>query len=185
MAKDKEPPQATPTQAPPPPSQPSPPPQSLQATIQPPEPRSPILSQRSLKQLGLFFAGAGFLSLSTLITRRAVARKHMVTVPKFYSQSNRTVNKIQSDSSFIAFEALHLATLNVLGFGIMLTGGLAWAFDISSVDDLRRMARRHIGPTGGQTDEDAERQIEEWVAKVLMRKDPKGEEAKPSTKTDD
>ncbi|KAI1772731.1 hypothetical protein F4818DRAFT_137952 [Hypoxylon cercidicola] len=180
MADDKEPSPTTPVQAPAA-SQSS---QPAQATIPPREPLSPILSQRSLKQLGLFFAGAGFLSLSTLITRRAVARKHMMTVPKFYSQSNRTVNKMQSDSSLIALEALNLATLNVFGFGIMATGGLAWAFDISSVDDLRRMARRHIGPEGGQTDEEAERQIEEWVAKVLLRKDQKDQEAKPS-KTDD
>ncbi|KAI1766771.1 hypothetical protein GGR53DRAFT_189868 [Hypoxylon sp. FL1150] len=182
MAKDKEPISAAPTQTPPPPSQSS---QPIQATIPPPEPRTPILSQRSLKQLGMFFAGAGFLSLSTLITRRAVARKHRLTVPKFYTQSNRTVNKMQSDSSLIALEALNLATLNVFGFGIMLTGGLSWAFDFSSVDDLRKMARRNMGPTGGQTDEEAEREIEEWVAKVLGRKDQKDEGTKPSTKTDD
>lgn len=114
-----------------------------------------------------------------------MARKLRMTVPKFYTQSNRAVDKMQSDSSLIALEALNLATLNVFGFGIMLTGGMSWAFDISSVDDLRRMARRHLGPTGGQTDEDAERQIEEWVAKVLLRKEQKDEETKPSNKTDD
>ncbi|KAI1380011.1 hypothetical protein F4677DRAFT_301718 [Hypoxylon crocopeplum] len=176
MAKDREPSPASASQAQPTqPSQPSQPAQSLQATIPPPEPLSPILSQRSLKQLGMFFSGAGFLALSTLITRRAVARKHRLTVPKFYQPSNRAANKIDSDGGLIALEALNLATLNVMGFGIMLTGGLAWAFDISSVDDLRRMARRHIGPAGGQTDEEAERQVEEWVARVLLRKDQKAQ----------
>ncbi|KAI0509237.1 hypothetical protein F5B22DRAFT_367568 [Xylaria bambusicola] len=135
------------------------------------EPRSSILSQRSLKQLGLFFAGAGFLSLATLITRRSIVRKRIATIPKFYTQSNRPVDKIGSDSSLIALEALNLATLNVLGFGIMMTGGISWAFDISSIDDLRTMARKHIGPSGGRTDEEAEREVEEWVAKVLLRKE--------------
>ncbi|GAW21328.1 hypothetical protein ANO14919_108470 [Xylariales sp. No.14919] len=139
------------------------------------ETRPSVVSQRSLKQLGLFFAGAGFLSLATLVTRRSVARKHIATLPKFYTQSNRPVNKIGSDSSLIALEALNLATLNVVGFAIMMTGGVSWAFDISSIDDLRGMARKHIGPSGGRTDEEAERELEEWVAKVLLRKEKQQE----------
>ncbi|KAI1185328.1 hypothetical protein F5B17DRAFT_40028 [Nemania serpens] len=160
---------------PPTPRAPSSPP--LSAPL--PHARPSILSQRSLKQLGLFFAGAGFLTLATLITRRSVARKHRVTMPKFYIQSNRPVNKVDSDGPLIALEALNLATLNVLGFAVMMTGGVSWAFDISSIDDLRRMARKQIGPSGGRTDEEVEREIEEWVAKVLLRKDKKGEEAAP------
>ncbi|KAI1348034.1 hypothetical protein F5Y01DRAFT_227107 [Xylaria sp. FL0043] len=145
--------------------------------------RPSVLSQRSLKQLGLFFAGAGFLSLATLITRRSVARKTMATVPKFYTQSNRPVSTLGSDSSLIALEALNLATLNVLGFAIMMTGGVSWAFDISSIDDLRSMARKHIGPSGGRTDEEAEREVEEWVAKVLLRKEKQQEAAADPTTT--
>ncbi|KAI0173636.1 hypothetical protein GGR52DRAFT_397263 [Hypoxylon sp. FL1284] len=184
MAKDKEPPSAASTQAQRSAPQESQSSQPLQATIPPPQPRPPVFSQRSLKQLGLFFAGGAFLTLSALITRRAVARKHVMTMPKFYSQSNRMADKAHSDSSLIAFEALHLATLNVFGFGIMATGGLAWAFDISNFDDLKRMAQRHIGPTDGHVDEEAEQQIEEWVAKVLLRKDKKDQEAESSPKTD-
>ncbi|KAI8627844.1 hypothetical protein F5Y19DRAFT_156972 [Xylariaceae sp. FL1651] len=146
------------------------------------EARPHILSQRSLKQLGLFFAGAGFLTLSTIITRRSVARKVVATVPKFYNPSNRPVNKISSDSSLIALEALNLATLNVIGFAIMMTGGISWAFDISNIEDLRRMARKHIGPPGGRTDEEAEQEIEEWIAKVMLRKEKK--EANPIKKDD-
>ncbi|KAK6952506.1 hypothetical protein Daesc_007046 [Daldinia eschscholtzii] len=184
MAKDSDPSPASATQdqkpqlpqsaQPPQPLQPS------QNTIPPPQPRPPILSQRSLKQLGLFFAGAGFLTLSTIITRRAITRKRLATIPKFYHQSNQQVSKMESDSSLIALEALNLATLNVMGFGIMMTGGLAWAFDISSVDDLRTMARRQYGATGARTDEEAEREIEEWVAKVLLgRKEPKDKNSPP------
>ncbi|KAH7037124.1 uncharacterized protein B0I36DRAFT_358870 [Microdochium trichocladiopsis] len=150
----------------------------------PPRTKSPFFSQRSLSQLGLFAAGASFLALSTLITRRAVSRKLRITRPHFYTQSNRPVDKVDSDGSLIAVEALGLATLNVVGFGIMLTGGIAWGFDISGIDDLRSMARRQFGPAGGRTDEEAEREVEEWVAKVLLRKDQKEQESNktgPST----
>lgn len=184
MAKDKEPPPSSSS------SSPSTPPitessvQSPQNILPPPEPRPPILSQRSLQQLGVFFAGAGFLALSTLITRRSVNRKIRATIPKFYEPSNRPSNTLPSDSSLIALEALNLATLNVMGFGIMATGGIAWAFDISSVEDLRNKARRHIGPAGGKTDEEAEREVEEWVARVLLRKDQEEQETKPPPKKD-
>ncbi|KAI2610456.1 hypothetical protein GGR54DRAFT_376914 [Hypoxylon sp. NC1633] len=189
MAKDRDPSPASATESitttlpePSPPEQPT---QSLQSTIPAAEPRPSVLSPRSLNQLSLFFAGAGFLTLSTFITRRAVARKLMTAAPKFYQQSNRPVNKIQSDSSLIALEALSLATINVMGFGIMAAGGLAWAFDISNIDDLRRKARRHIGPPGGQTDEEAEREVEEWVARVLLKKEQREQDAKPSQKEGD
>ncbi|KAI0445808.1 hypothetical protein F4803DRAFT_108129 [Xylaria telfairii] len=165
-----------------PPPQPAPIP-PVQAQV-PPEtrPRPSVLSQRSLKQLGLFWAGAGFLSLATFITRRSVARKTLATIPKFYTPSNRPVSTIGSDGSLIALEALNLATLNVVGFAIMMTGGFSWALDVSSIDDLRQMARKHIGPPGGRTDEEAEREVEEWVAKVLLRKE-KQEEATAKAST--
>ncbi|KAI0904498.1 hypothetical protein F4823DRAFT_205557 [Ustulina deusta] len=178
MPKDGESTSKTPPQPPSRPLQPDPIPQTPTAAASPlPEPRPSILSQRSLKQLGLFFAGAGFLSLATLITRRSVARKTMATLPKFYTPSNRPVSKIGSDSSLIALEALNLATLNVAGFAVMMTGGVSWAFDISSIDDLRGMARKHIGPSGGRTDEEAERELEEWVAKIMLRKEKQQEVA--------
>ena len=79
-------------------------------------------------------------------------------------------------SPLLAIEALNLATLNTVSFFTMLTGGAAWAFDISSIDDLRRMARSHIGPPGAQTDDALEREIEEWAAKVLRRKGGKDDE---------
>ncbi|RYP69981.1 hypothetical protein DL771_005772 [Monosporascus sp. 5C6A] len=146
--------------------------------------RPSIFSQRSMKQLGLFVAGAGFLSLSVLATRRAIARKRLATIPKFYHPSNRPVNTTNSDSSLIALEALNLATLNVMGFGIMCTGGIAWAFDISSLDDLRSMARGHIGPSGSHIDEEAEREVAEWIAKVLPIKELREQEGDSSPKKD-
>jgi high-affinity Fe2+/Pb2+ permease len=67
----------------------------------------------------------------------------------------------------IAAEALGLATLNVFSFGIMLTGGIAWAWDISTLEDLRTRARQKLYGEAGALDEDAEKQMEEWMAKVL------------------
>ncbi|KAI1092893.1 hypothetical protein F5B19DRAFT_177416 [Rostrohypoxylon terebratum] len=192
MAKDREPSQEKPISPPTSsseplqPMRPVQPIQPIENAIQPSESRLSVFSQRSLKQLGLFFGGAGFMFLSTLVTRRAVARKYMATAPKFYSPSNRPVNKIQSDNSLIALEALKLATINVMGFGIMFAGGLSWAFDVSSVDDIRRMARRNYEKQGVPADEEAEREIEEWIAGVLGRKEKREEEeqAKPPIKND-
>lgn len=140
-------------------------------TDSPVDPTS-VFSQRSMKQLGIFFAGAGFLALSTVVTRRSVARKQIAAFPKFYQPSNQPAAKAEgADSPLVALEALNLATLNVMSFFLMLGGGAAWSMDISSIDDLRKMVRRHIGPPGGQTDEALEQEVEEWVATVLRRKE--------------
>jgi hypothetical protein len=70
-----------------------------------------------------------------------------------------------------AFEALNIATINVVSLGIMATGGLLWAFDISSLDDMRRKVRTNWGAGAGQTDEKLEEELEEWFAGVLARKE--------------
>lgn len=161
--------------APPPPAPPVLAPSPVEPVpklVEPPT-KTPIFSSRSVKQLGLFFAGAGFLTFSTLITRRAVTRKQIAALPKFYQQSHSPmVGKGHNpDGPFIAFEALNLATLNVISFGIMATGGVSFAFDISSLEDLRKMARRNLDYTPGVIDEQAEREIEEWVSKVILKRE--------------
>lgn len=161
----------------------------------PPPHDSSIFSSRSLKQLGLFFAGATFLALSTTLTRRSVARKQLAAQLKFYSPSSTGQTSLSGGASaeaaaasatkeeaphgsFMAVEALNLATLNVISFFVMLTGGVSWSLDLSSMDDLRALARRYTrgqgmdGSTGGGlTDEEAEREVEEWVAKILKKSD--------------
>lgn len=105
-----------------------------------------------------------------MITRRAIARKYVAGIPRFYEQSNNKAPKIGGDGGLVAVEALSLATLNVIGFGIMLTGGLSWAFDVSDIEDLRTMARKHTRPgPGGETDEEAERQFTEWANDILEK----------------
>ena len=79
-----------------------------------------------------------------------------------------------------AFEALNIATVNVLSVGMMLGGGLLYAFDISSLDDMRRQIRASIGVDGPRTEEDAEKEIEEWIASVLnMGSKSEKEEKRP------
>ena len=66
-----------------------------------------------------------------------------------------------------AFDALNIATINVFSVGMMTTGGLLYAFDISTLDDMRRKVRRRIGVEGDREDPDAEKGIEQWLASVL------------------
>jgi hypothetical protein len=70
-----------------------------------------------------------------------------------------------------AFEALNIATVNVFSVGMMVTGGLLWAFDIASLDDMRSKVRTNLGVDPIRTDQDAEAEIEEWFATVLARKE--------------
>lgn len=70
----------------------------------------------------------------------------------------------------IAFEALKLATLGTMSFGIMGVGGLSWAFDITNLEELQTKARRSMYGKQGKVDEDAEKEVAEWLAKML---DPK------------
>jgi len=140
MANDREP-TSIPTSTKAPFTSSSPQPDHVQSVEVRSDTRTPIFSERSLRQLGIFCAGASFFGLSMLITRRSVARKIKATVPLFYQPSNQPAGKISSDSSLIALEALNLATLNVLGWGIMTAGGLSWAFDVSNVQDLAERRR--------------------------------------------
>ncbi|KAG0650522.1 hypothetical protein D0Z07_3136 [Hyphodiscus hymeniophilus] len=129
------------------------------------ESHSTFFSQRSRRQLGLFFAGAGFFAVTSLITRRSLVRRYKATVPKFYQPSNRA--NFEVNGAVEAFEALNIATINVLSVSMMVGGGLLYAFDISSLEDMRQYIRRHIGTDGPRTDQDAEKEIEEWIARTL------------------
>ncbi|KAL2055102.1 hypothetical protein ABVK25_004440 [Lepraria finkii] len=138
-----------------------------------PEPSRSITSPRSRKQLTLFLAGASFLTISGLITRRQLARRHLSTIPRFYHPSTRPPTTPVS-GAFEAFEALNLATINVTSFMMMITGGLLWAFDISSLEDIRSKVRGDWGVDGsGRTEGDVEEEFEEWVAGILKRKEDK------------
>jgi len=147
--------------------QPPPPPPSEIPSI-PNAPPSPFFSRRSARQFGLFAAGAGFVALSSMITRRSIVRRYKAMLPKFY-QPNTRVNEV--DGAFEALEALSVATINVFSIGMMVAGGLLWSFDISTLEDMRRKVRRDLGVDNGRVDTEAEQEMEEWMATVLSRMD--------------
>ncbi|TVY21627.1 Altered inheritance of mitochondria protein 11 [Lachnellula arida] len=155
------------------PSQPAPAPAlAATPTAQPlatPESRSSFFSQRSRRQLGLFFAGAGFFAVSMAITRRSLVRRYKATIPKFYQPNNRPGFEV--NGAMEAFEALNIATINVLSVSMMVSGGFMWALDISSLDDMRRKVRINMGMDASREDSEAEEEIEEMIATILARKE--------------
>lgn len=61
---------------------------------------------------------------------------------------------------------------------MMMTGGMLWAFDISSMEDLQKKVRGGLGADGsGRGEAELEKEFEEWLATVLARKEDK-EQAK-------
>lgn len=133
------------------------------------ESESAFFSPRSRRQLSLFAAGVGFFAISSVITRRSIVRRYKATVPKFYQPSNGPSTQV--NGAMEAFEALNIATVNVFSVGMMVTGGLLWAFDIASLEDMRSKVRTNLGVDPIRTDQDAEAEIEEWFATVLARKE--------------
>ncbi|KAK4102130.1 hypothetical protein N658DRAFT_352739 [Parathielavia hyrcaniae] len=185
--------------APPPPasasaSAPSPvSPQQELPTPTRPDLASHFFSHRSLRQLGLFLGGAGFFYWSLRLSRRAITRHQLAAQLKFYQPSHQsawgsssrsvalsaaeaTQQALPKRDPLVAVEALNLATLNTLTFAVAAVGGVAWAFDISTLEELRRITRRSIVEAGGEADEEAEREVVEWVAKTFGIEERKGGE---------
>ena len=70
-----------------------------------------------------------------------------------------------------------MATMNVMSFAIMMTGGALWAFDISNMDDLRgRMKRKKAEEdVTGESDKVAEGEWAEFVGRGRRTEDEGGE----------
>ncbi|KZF20421.1 hypothetical protein L228DRAFT_250107 [Xylona heveae TC161] len=137
----------------------------------PPELLSP--ATRTRKQLSLFFGGATFFLISTLITRRSLAKRRLASAPSFYHPSNAAPQG-KVNGAMDALEALNIATINVTSLGIMTVGGALYAFDICTLDEMRRKIRGGLGVDGtGRSAEQAEENIEEWIASVMARKEDK------------
>ncbi|KAL4970156.1 DUF3433 domain-containing protein [Aspergillus stella-maris] len=168
------------------PTPPAQPPAQPQQQPQEPTPESTLLTKKetdpadSLPKLWtpqtnkkLFFGGALFFTLSILTTRRAMTRRFRASIPPYYTSS--TYHKPSVNGGFEAFEALHLATINVLSFSMFAGGGALWALGINGVEDLRRYVRRpeiEGGAAGALTgdDKEMEREVEEWVVKTLGKR---------------
>ncbi|CAP68135.1 uncharacterized protein PODANS_1_20000 [Podospora anserina S mat+] len=175
-------PQPVPTSAPTPPSDKATAPATSPRPSQQPyerPPYPPVFSERSLRQMGLMAAGGGFLALSILVTRRAIARQMIMSRLKYYSSNPIALpSQPLKRDPLIAFTALNYATLNTMAFGIMFVGGLSWAFNISTLEELRQasrysMARSISSAMGGEEDKEAEKELVEWMAKQLNMDLPK------------
>ncbi|KAL4873552.1 hypothetical protein BDV12DRAFT_182336 [Aspergillus spectabilis] len=119
----------------------------------------------------LFFGGALFFTLSLLTTRRALVRRHNAMIPPYYTSSIHHKPKVNGGGE--AFEALHLATINVLSFAMMASGGVLWAMGVNSLDDMRSYVRTRMiaGETElSEADKVVEKDLEEWVAKYLGKR---------------
>ncbi|KAJ6784272.1 hypothetical protein PWT90_03914 [Aphanocladium album] len=164
----------------------TPPPQQQQPIVHPPPapPRAIDTSstahltplQRQVKQLGLLALGCGFMAATVAVTRRAVVRRQMEAVPRFFHSSYLPAGSLDSgERSALAAQALGLATLNVAGFGVLLVGGAAWSFDLCSVAELQartQMALRRQGGAGGGSgllDEEEEREVDNMVMGLMEK----------------
>ncbi|KAI0999078.1 hypothetical protein K3495_g9118 [Podosphaera aphanis] len=129
-----------------------------------------ISSRRSLHQLGLFVAGAGCFALSMAFTRRSISRRYRNNIPRFFHYNNHGDSEV--NGAMEALVALNLATINVCTAGMMTAGGMLWALDVSSLDDMKLKARRNFVDERilKEEEEDGE-EIESLIASLLSRKE--------------
>jgi hypothetical protein len=104
--------------------------------------RTPITSQRSLRQLSVFFLGGACLLASTAITRKAVWRRQLRVMPKFYEPNTNPHEYFSPFSD--ALQALNLATMHCTSVGIMAVGGAMWTFDIANLREAQAALRRRL-----------------------------------------
>ncbi|ENH61978.1 hypothetical protein FOC1_g10014931 [Fusarium oxysporum f. sp. cubense race 1] len=147
-----------------------------------PQRASPIIAaqqpswDRSIRQFGLLLTGAGFLAASVAVSRRSVLRMRHNSFPKFYTSNQHQVKFDSGDRSLLAVQALGLATLNVMSFGVMLVGGISWAFDLSSIEELRQRTQavtRRPGMVSPEDEKAMEELIEGLMGKMGMEKPQK------------
>ncbi|ATY59997.1 hypothetical protein A9K55_005708 [Cordyceps militaris] len=158
-------------------------PASVPAPPQPPPYTAPAIDtsrtahltplQRQAKQLSLLVLGAGFMAASVAVTRRAVVRRQLEAVPRFFHSSYVAAGSVDSAArSSLAAQALGLATLNVAAFGVLLVAGTAWSFDLCSVAELQartQMVVQRRGAGSGVLAPEEEREVDNMVASFMER----------------
>ena len=118
--------------------------------------------------MGLLLAGAGFMAASVAVTRRAVLRRQLESFPRFYSSNRASIEIDSGERSLMAVQALGLATLNVTSFGVLLTGGLAYSFDLCNLGELRERTQAALRRPGNFSQED-EKEMEKMMGSILER----------------
>jgi hypothetical protein len=118
--------------------------------------------------MGLLLAGAGFMAASVAVTRRAVVRRQLESYPRFYSSNRASVHIDSGERSLLAVQALGLATLNVMSFGVMLTGGIGYSFDLCNLRELRERTQAALRSPGHFSPED-EKEMEKMMSSILEK----------------
>ena len=99
--------------------------------------------------------------------------RHRAMYPLFFRPSN-IPSDVPVNPAVEAFQALSIASFQVGSWSVMLGGGLFWAFDISTVNDLRQRVREGIGiQPQGKGPREVEQEFEEWLAETLQRREEK------------
>ncbi|KAK2752680.1 hypothetical protein FQN54_008058 [Arachnomyces sp. PD_36] len=139
---------------------------------QSPSPSPPSTQPRLNNSSKLLLAGATFFALSSLITRRSLARKRVATIPPFYTTAS--YHRPPVNGAIEALEALNIATINVLSGAMLTVGAGMYGFGIETLEDMRRAVRGGLGIDGtGRSEQDLEEELEEWVVGVMGRKEGK------------
>ena len=136
--------------------------QPIPTSTTPPSATTTSSSTFPNRNLKLLFGGVTSAAFSVLITRRACRSRILASTPPFYTSSVYHRQDISGPNE--ALEALSLATINVLSFAMALSGGILYALDINSLEDMRKIARRSLmGGSPGPEDEQIEKEVEGWV----------------------
>ncbi|KAL4778681.1 hypothetical protein BJX76DRAFT_352423 [Aspergillus varians] len=123
----------------------------------------------------LFFGGALFFTLSLFATRRALTRRLKASIPPYYTSA--VYHKPEVNGGMEAFEALHLATINVLSFSMMASGGVLWAMGINGLEDMRAYVKKTMTSGGREltgSDQELEKEVEDWVRRYLGKRIEEG-----------
>lgn len=108
------------------------------------------------------------MAASVAVTRRAVLRRQLESYPRFYSSNRASLHIDPGERSLMAVQALGLATLNVTSFGIMMTGGLAYSFDLCNIGELRERTQAALRRPGNFSPED-EKEMEKMMGSILEK----------------
>lgn len=163
-------------------------PPNLDGPLVPHVPARIDAAHRARRKDAMFFGGLAFTFLAAFVTRRALYRKQLAVFPHLKQMKPKDPNvKIElpqftpsnaapkAEGGLDAAEALFLATLNVGAIFMASAGAFMKYFDIADTEDLREYVRKGIGYDVYSGDSEADKEIEDWFAEVLSRKDGTGD----------
>ncbi|QKX63812.1 uncharacterized protein TRUGW13939_10983 [Talaromyces rugulosus] len=122
----------------------------------------------------ILISGLFFLSIASVVTRRALARRRLHAIPPFYSSS--VYHQPPGNGALDAAEAFNIATINVASVGMTALGGAMCALGIDNIEQARVKVRTGMGiaegvPPTAEEEKQFEQDIEDWVGKMLDKKD--------------